>query len=399
MSRTALIRVSSTKALSEAWESISSRSNPRSRASSGVDDETLLDFGRNPNTICRVMSEQLRAPASYEFSPLRAHLIPKSLNKDRVICIPTVRDRIVQRSISDFLAGGDRCQLANEVSFGFIPTRSVKKGVERARALRRTSPWVYKTDITSFFDSIERATLHDKIRRHVRDRSLHGVLKRASECEIKPNTGSHAKRIRKAGIQTGFGVRQGMPLSPFFANLILTRFDQTIIKAGISMVRYADDLICCAKTEADLAAIHDVVGNALLKESLTIPAPGPSSKTKVYAPDEAAEFLGLQLRPQNGNYVLEVSEGQTQKIRDRIHQFATFDSLNRAGINLGGFFRRLDGMLDGYHGAYAFADNIGHLESVLISARRQAVERLFESELKINIEGLAHEKRRFLGIE
>jgi RNA-directed DNA polymerase len=399
MTRTALNKLSSAKALMEAWGSISSRSNARSRASSGIDDETLLEFGRNPNTICRILSEQLRRPGSYNFSPLRAHLIPKSPDKERVICIPTVRDRIVQRSISDFLAEGDRCKLANDVSFGFIPNRSVKKAAERARALRASKPWVYKTDITTFFDSIKRATLHDAIRRHVRDRSLHGVLKAASECEIRPYNSSHAKRIRKAGIQAGIGVRQGMPLSPFFANLILSRFDKTIINSGISMVRYADDLICCAKTEAELADIHKVVGNALLKENLTIPPPGPSSKTKMYAPDEAAEFLGLQLRRQNGGYLLEVSEAQTKKIRHRIHEFASFENLNRAGINLSGFFRRLDGMLDGYHGAYEYANNIGHLESVLTSARRDAVERLFESELKIDIKNLAPEKRKFLGIE
>ncbi len=40
----------------------------------------------------------------------------------------------------------------------------------------------------------------------------------------------------------GVGVRQGMPLSPILANLVLSEFDGKIEKSGLKMVRYADDI-------------------------------------------------------------------------------------------------------------------------------------------------------------
>jgi RNA-directed DNA polymerase len=150
--------------------------------------------------------------------------------------------------------------------------------VKEAQALRRLKRWVYKTDITAFFDSIDRDVLREKIAHHVRDRSLHQVLISAANCELAPTSREKEKRIKAAGIQVGKGVRQGMPLSPFFANLLLKNFDESIQNANISMVRYADDLICFCETNDACSAAHDLVGAALLKEGLAVPPVGPQSK-------------------------------------------------------------------------------------------------------------------------
>jgi RNA-directed DNA polymerase len=88
----------------------------------------------------------MRSQGGYQFSMLRAVPIPKEHGRYRIICIPTVRDRIVQRAVNAYLAKGDRCRLANEVSYGFIPNRSVEKAVKRAAELRREKKWAYKTD-------------------------------------------------------------------------------------------------------------------------------------------------------------------------------------------------------------------------------------------------------------
>ena len=340
----------------------------------------------------------MRDKGGYQFQALRAVPVPKGNDKYRIICVPTVRDRIVQRAVLSFLAAGDRCQLANDVSFGFIPHRSVEKAVKTAKALRCEKRWVYKTDITSFFDSISRDVLREKITRYVRDRSLRHLLVAAANCEIAPTNKSRTKKIRAAGIRDGKGVRQGMPLSPFFANLVLRNFDQTIQSANISMVRYADDLICLCESNEACNVAHELVGEALLKEGLTVPSVGPESKSRIFGPDEPADFLGLQLRPQDGEYVLEISGKQTQEIRQRVVGFADFDSLDKQGITLTVFLRRLDGMLAGYSGAYDFAANAKHLDVVLESARSEAVERLLAKTLGIHVNGLPAATKRFLGI-
>jgi RNA-directed DNA polymerase len=394
----ALDWVSRTESLHGAWESLFSRSSPRSRKSCGVDEESLADFDRKPTAGCRDLMTSMRSQRGYQFSMLRAVPIPKEHGKYRIICIPTVRDRIVQRAVNAYLAKGDRCKLANEVSYGFIPNRSVEKAVKRAAELRRDKKWVYKTDITTFFDSVRRDLLRGSILRHVKDRSLHPILIAASQCEIEEPNRSTAKKIDAAGIKKGHGVRQGMPLSPFFANLLLKNFDSAIQLAGIPMVRYADDLICVSESEAQCHAIHAIVGQALAKEGLTVPPIGPDSKSRIYGPDHPADFLGLQLRPQNGEYVLEVPAAQTGKIQQRIVGIADLGSPQNKGITLPSFYRRLDGLIAGYLGAYEFAHNASHFEVALSSARREAVAKLFKRTLNLDVNLLSHEQRQFLGI-
>lgn len=398
MGHSALMDVSSMDALVDAWRSIERRSTPRSRQSSGVDGQRIVDFNQNFSAYCRELSHGIRSPDGYLFSPLRPHFILKTSGKTRVICVPTVRDRVVQRAVLEFLSKDDRCGLKNNVSFGFIPGRSVEKAVRAACRLRASHRWAYKTDITSFFDAIPREAIAEAVQRYVRERSLHFLLLGAAACEIEAETRTQSQKIRAAGIRSGRGVRQGMPLSPFFANLVLRRFDQTIESAGVHMVRYADDLICLAGSEDECAEIHRVVSEALAKEGLTVPEPG-TGKTVVYPPETPAEFLGLSLHPQSGGYVLEVTREQTATIRQRVVDLANVEQFSHAGFRLGDFFRRLDGALAGYGGAYAFASNASHVDKVLGAARREAVERLFERELGIDITSLTPAKRKFIGLD
>jgi len=396
--RSALGWVSRTESLQSAWGSFFSNASPRSRKSAGVDQESLFDFDRNPSAGCRALLQNMRSPAGYAFSALRAIPIPKDNGKYRIICVPTVRDRIVQRAVNFYLAKDDKCGLANDVSYGFIPNRSVKKAVARARDLRRDKNWVYKTDIAAFFDSVDRQLLSDRIRRHVRDRSLHPILISASCCEIDRPNRSIAKRIFDAGIRDGRGVRQGMPLSPFFANLLLKDFDRAIVRAGIPMIRYADDLICVAGSESECQAIHLLVAAALANEGLAVPDIGEESKTRIYGPDEPADFLGLQLTPQSGEYLLEVPAKQTAKIRQRILSFADLGAPENQGITATNFFSRLEGVIAGYLGAYEFAHNAKHFEESLEAARRDSVALIVKKMLKVEVDELDSAGRYFLGI-
>ncbi|MEX0734327.1 MAG: reverse transcriptase domain-containing protein [Steroidobacteraceae bacterium] len=389
--------VSSFDALHLAWKYMLRRASARSRRSHGVDSQTILDFDRNPSRNCHTIANDLRH-GSFAFSSLIAHLIPKDDGRNRVICVPTVRDRIVQRSISDYLASGDRCKLNTDVSYGFLQGKSVKHAAMRAKTLRNEHQWAYKTDITRFFDEIERNRLHEVIGTSVRDRSLHKILKLASCCEIEEAQETRRTKIKKEGIIEGRGVRQGMPLSPFFANLILRRFDRSIDAKGIKMIRYADDLLCLAHSESECHDIHGHICKALQTEGFSVPPPGANSKTKFYPPDEPAEFLGVSLRLNNGVYVIEVGCKQTEKVKQRIRDSSEMQHLLKSGIQLSGFFKRLDGIIDGYDGAYKYCDNYAHFQTILDSVRSQAIIRMFEA-LGINLSALSSEKRRFLGIE
>ncbi len=222
-----------------------------------------------------------------------------SLNRSgkfRSICVPTVNDRIVQRATLNFLTAKYGARLANQISYGFIKGRTVYDAAERACRLREKHGWAFKTDISAFFDTVDRRLLHDRIAHEIRHRSLHRLLIEAANCEIENPVGTQKKRLADLGIKEGLGIRQGMPLSPFFANLFLEPLDDGILKAGFHAVRYADDLLFFADSKEQCEAFEGFCKESLDRLNLTIPNTGPGSKSVIVPPDEVVEFLGLGLR-------------------------------------------------------------------------------------------------------
>ena len=52
------------------------------------------------------------------------------------------------------------------------------------------------------------------------------------------------------------GIIQGSPLSPLLANIYLHPFDKAMNRAGIRMVRYADDLLLLCRSEGRASSTH-----------------------------------------------------------------------------------------------------------------------------------------------
>ena len=101
-----------------------------------------------------------------------------------------------------------------------------------------------------------------------------------------PTVGSMVKermsRPRKIGIV------QGSPLSPLLANIYLHPFDKAMTRAGIRMVRYADDLLLLCRSESRARHAHQYAQRrlAMLKLELN------PKKTQITDFDTGIEFLG-----------------------------------------------------------------------------------------------------------
>src|SRR4030088_249122 len=104
--------------------------------------------------------------------------IPKDGGKKvRVLCIPSIRDRVVQGALklilepifeADFQSG----------SFGYRPKRTAHEAVARvARAIVEEKTRIIDLDLASYFDNVQHSLLLEKVARRVRDDVVMHLLK------------------------------------------------------------------------------------------------------------------------------------------------------------------------------------------------------------------------------
>jgi retron-type reverse transcriptase len=373
-------------------------SKPRTRNGFGVDGESINAVRPIVEQVVQALSLSLRSAEGYQFRGLRPYVAIKPNGKKRVICVPTVRDRIVQRAALQFLSDGDKLSLANSVSFGFVPGRGVELAAETACKKRKAQPYVYKTDISAFFDNVDRSQLERLVNTVVRQRTLRSLLIRALHTEIDEQDPRVLRDIADAKIVSGKGVRQGMPLSPFFANLYLRSFDKAVVRAGLNMVRYADDLIFLAADQEKCHEIHRFVVDQLGQLGLSVPDFGVDSKTKISTPDQAAEFLGVELTPAtSGSYVLQITGPQIRKACDRIKSVCDSGKARLTGSTLTVIQNNVAAVKTGYLEAYRFTNNIHELERFLNVAHGKEISQLIRNMTGIDVGSLPPAARQFLG--
>ncbi len=390
--------------LKEVWDDAKKKSSSAFSAA-GVDRIRGVNFAQNLDKNISVLASDI-GRGEFHFSGLHPVWIPKrgSKNKERLICIPTVRDRLVQRVLVKTLSANDRLKLSSEVSFGFQEGLGVKSAIERACLLRQSNSWVVKTDVCSFFDRIDRNSIIKKFIK-VAPKSFNSLvpyIQQVVNCEIKTLTNSEIKKLHENGILSGKGLRQGMPISPLLSNLELREFDWKVVKAGYKMTRYADDIaiFCSSKTEAN-AAFKNC--EQWLKElGHEIPKLGDDGKTRIFNPNESVEFLGfdLVLDQSQGLYLAKIPKRSFDKIFEQIRQSATLAYCENEKWNFAEFVKNLNSKKSAYRGAYSYASNYGEfilkLDSNSRNATRDLLKELFGSEA---LKKLSDKKLNFLGID
>lgn len=397
MALSAYDQIFSNEILFKTWKKLYADAKPSSRDTVGSDGESINTFEAEESRRLRMLRNDLRS-RQFSFEPLRAVLVPKSNGRDRLICVPTVKDRIVQRALADHISDKYRAKLANAISYGFIRKRNVHDAVRAAIAMRESNPWAFKTDITSFFDQIQREDVSRAIKREIRDSSLHQILMSATNCEIQPTTPGYARRIRALGIKPGLGVRQGMPLSPLFANLVLLNFDRKLIKSGYKAIRYADDLIFFCSSRAECEAISEHCKALLRDLKLTVPSLSEGSKSVIYAPNDAAEFLGLSLTLINNKYTLTLHATQRERIRQEILSLSSIEELLTRKLTLATVLPVVRAKVNGFLDAYSICADYDDLTRELHDLERKVLRRIYEDQLYIDLSRLNKKTHTFLGL-
>lgn len=261
--------------LNAAWVQV--RLGSRSAGVDGISVDLFAGIAREQlQTLLFQLQQEL-----YVASPALGFYLPKKSGGKRLIGIPTVRDRIVQRLLLEeiYLALEDTFL---DCSYAYRPGRGIQMAVKHLYFYYQQQPkWVIKGDIERFFDNLCHALL----------------LTALEQLQLNPIVLQLIKQQIEAGIviagkrtNPGTGVLQGGVLSGALANLYLNDFDRRCLNYGINLVRYGDDFAIATSSliEANrtLEQITAWLGEVYLKLQ--------TDKTQIFSPEQEFTFLGYR---------------------------------------------------------------------------------------------------------
>jgi RNA-directed DNA polymerase len=280
----------------EVWEAYKRvKSN---QGAAGVDRQSIEEFeGDLKNNLYKLWNRM--SSGSYFPPPVLRVEIPKADGRMRPLGIPTVTDRIAQMMVKRYLEPKLEKHFHSD-SYGYRPRKSAIDAVGVARRRCWEYDWVLDLDIKGFFDNIDHDLLMRAVQKHTACRWVLLYIQRWLKAPVRLPDGS---------LEThGKGTPQGSVISPLLANLFLHyAFDLWMRRENPSVPfeRYADDIICHCKSEAQARALLDAVSKRMTECKLEL----NKVKTKItYCkdgrrkgeyPNVKFDFLGYSFQPRS----------------------------------------------------------------------------------------------------
>lgn len=262
---TALAHLLTPEFLMETWKQMNKR------GASGIDQETTTEFASNLEERCRDLVARLKA-RRYHAPPVRRAEIPKGDGKTRLLGIPTVEDRLLQRAVARILNAIYEQDFL-PCSYGFRPGRNPHQAltVLRDTAMAGRSKCVFETDIRGFFNHLNHKWLMRMLRLRIGDPEILRLI---------------GKWLR-AGVfdggiivETEEGSPQGGPISPLLANIYLHYaldlwFEKRFLRGcrgKTSLIRFADDFVAVFEYPEEAMRFEWEVGKRLAEFNLEMAA-------------------------------------------------------------------------------------------------------------------------------
>jgi group II intron reverse transcriptase/maturase len=325
----------------------------------GVSIESIEEAG--VSQFLDHLADSLRN-GTYRPKPVRRVRIPKPDGGERLLGVPCLADRCVQAAAKLVLEPIFEADFAS-CSYGFRPNRSAHHALDAIRvAVKEGRSWIAEADIRTFFDSVDKARLLAMVAERVSDRRMLALLRSWLDSGVLD--GGEL-------LDPETGTPQGGVASPLLANIYLTALDRAFEKLGsrFRMIRYADDFVVCAPTEADAHAALALAAEVLSDLGLEL----HPDKTRVVGLNDGQgfDFLGFHhqvvasTRWPGRRYLQTWPSAKAMKrARARIRQItakrmqfmgleATVEALNRFLRGWGAYFRHGNsghkfGQLDAY---------------------------------------------------
>lgn len=243
--------------LAEAWKQVKANGG-----AAGVDGVTISQIEREGvEKFLAELSEELRQQ-TYRPSAVKRVWIPKDNGGERALAIPTVKDRVAQAACTMAIEPIFEADF-EECSYGFRPNRSTKDAVTRIKELLKEGKTaVYDADLSKYFDTIPHEKLMVALKERIVDKRVLKLIEKWLKAPVYEDgnfTGGKRNKV---------GTPQGGVISPLLSNVYLHLLDRIINsatsqfrKAGIMLVRYADDFVLMGRDlpKASLAGLKNLL--------------------------------------------------------------------------------------------------------------------------------------------
>jgi RNA-directed DNA polymerase len=296
--------------------------------------------------------------------PVKRVYIKKANGKKRPLGVPVIVDRVRQAQVVSALEPEWEARFEPK-SYGFRPGRGCHDAIEAifevAKGPNPSRQWALDADLAAAFDRID-----------------HGhVLSALGSFPAR----ALVERWLKAGVvekgqfaPTEEGAPQGGVLSPLILNVALhgmegaagARYRTSGVDAGKAVrgspvaVRYADDLLVLCVSREQAEQVKQRLAEWLAPRGLAF----NEGKTRVVHLDQGCDFLGFNVRRQNGKLLIKPSKAALKRHRGRLS--AEVRALR--GANAAALITRLSPIVRGWSAYYrtvvssrAFAELDSHV--------------------------------------
>jgi len=365
MSATLYSRVSSPEILRSAWQRVRSSGLA---SKSETTRQAIRSYEVTWESGIATVSNELRE-GSFDFGPARGVLIPRPGKEPRPLLVAAIPARIVQRAILDVLQDVDAVLgiVVSPYSFGGRPGGSVRCAIHSAcREISNGRTYALRSDIEGFFTRVPRADVLAMLGDVLPDRSLEGLLEKASCLEIEnlAELGEY-----RALMPSEFeGIAQGCCLSPLLGNVLLQEFDTEMNSSDVSTIRYMDDFLILGQDRRTVQKAFTAARAILKRLNLDAYEPGDGSGKAIEGPvRKGFEFLGCWVTPRAIEPSREARRAFVSRVETSLRQARRSLKHAAAGdykYSLAATLHRISRMVEAWTKQYSFCNPTTAFRSV-----------------------------------
>jgi len=208
--------------------------NKRSRGSDGM---SATGFEKNLDVHVDSINRKILV-GSYKFSPYVELQVSKGRGKaPRILSVPTIRDQVALSALKEHLHAKFSSCVNRKLptSYIFKLMRFMRDEVHEAEEYG-----FIRTDVTGFYDNIDRERLMNFVRKKNVSRYGRQLLYRSITTPTVPSGTPQAQHFR---FYSSKGIPQGLAISNILADIYMHDFDEKFDNLVLLYMRYVDDIL------------------------------------------------------------------------------------------------------------------------------------------------------------